>query len=649
MNKGNQLATKKCPFCAEEILADAVKCRYCGEWLIKQAAGSTIQRPDFACNKSPEEEAKEQLFGIRLTFIIGIVLFSIMVFVGITYILDHIQYGTGSELGSYLSFTTIFIFLLFVVSVGLFSLNKRKKYSIPVCRVALVLTGLIPMLIFRSRLNNPSVQSYLNYKEPLSPEAKKHRLIAWLGGLIGFLVLIIILIISGIFINNVVKSRIFNSFLQDAQEQVEYFQPHLVQLVTEIDPNTFPHVSQELYEILYSIESAPEVGEVYLYMSYLGEDYMIWKYMTWSGNDEFEGIVASTYVDKGILSALRGDSSLLDEINEQTHYSWSKVLYDDQERVVAVIRLIRYGFNQNYLDRLEEDELGERITNFPSQKVEEPVVEEVTGEDREEEAEESEADVQEFLEACKQGNIEDVKRLLEQNVDVNAKDNYGQTALMLAEGEGHTEIVEILIDNGADVNAKDIYGKTALMWAAINGHTEIVEILIDNGADVNAKDNDGQTALMLAEGEGHTEAAKLLIDNGADVNAKDDDGLTALMLAANRGHTEIVEILIDNGADVNAKDNDGQTALMLAEGEGHTEAAKLLIDNGADVNAKDDDGLTALMYAANRGYTETAEVLIDKGADVNVKSNKGNTALMIAAINGHTETVNLLREAGARE
>ncbi|MDP2984428.1 MAG: hypothetical protein Q8O92_14010 [Candidatus Latescibacter sp.] len=39
MSEENSLATRKCPFCAEEILSDAVKCKHCGEWLDKQPIG----------------------------------------------------------------------------------------------------------------------------------------------------------------------------------------------------------------------------------------------------------------------------------------------------------------------------------------------------------------------------------------------------------------------------------------------------------------------------------------------------------------------------------------------------------------------------------------------------------------------------------
>jgi ankyrin repeat protein len=51
--------------------------------------------------------------------------------------------------------------------------------------------------------------------------------------------------------------------------------------------------------------------------------------------------------------------------------------------------------------------------------------------------------------AALQGHNDTVQALLAQGADVNAKDNDGGTALILAKEEGHKEIVRILEEAGA--------------------------------------------------------------------------------------------------------------------------------------------------------------------------------------------------------
>ena len=87
-----------------------------------------------------------------------------------------------------------------------------------------------------------------------------------------------------------------------------------------------------------------------------------------------------------------------------------------------------------------------------------------------------------LIEAAENGQTEKVKTLLEAGANVNAKNNYGVTALMSAVGKGQTETVQALLDAGADVNDKTEMGVTVLMVAVMNGHTEIAELLKQAGA-----------------------------------------------------------------------------------------------------------------------------------------------------------------------
>jgi ankyrin repeat protein len=92
---------------------------------------------------------------------------------------------------------------------------------------------------------------------------------------------------------------------------------------------------------------------------------------------------------------------------------------------------------------------------------------------------------------------------------------------MYAAEAGNNEVVELLIRNGAEVDAKNDGGETALMLASKSGHTETAEILIRNGADVNARDNLGYPVVAFAMEFGHMETAEMLIRNGVDIHPEE--------------------------------------------------------------------------------------------------------------------------------
>src|SRR6266513_1232095 len=115
--------------------------------------------------------------------------------------------------------------------------------------------------------------------------------------------------------------------------------------------------------------------------------------------------------------------------------------------------------------------------------------------------------------------------------------------LLDAAEAGDTAEVRSLLREGANPNAKGGYGSTALMGAAVRGHTETVRALLEKGAEVNAKGNTGRTALMEAALEGYTETVRTLLEAGADITVRDRDGETALSGAEKHNYSDVIALL----------------------------------------------------------------------------------------------------------
>ena len=107
----------------------------------------------------------------------------------------------------------------------------------------------------------------------------------------------------------------------------------------------------------------------------------------------------------------------------------------------------------------------------------------------------SESSAQTLQKAAQLGQVGVVKRLLEDNVDINKRSAAGTTALMTAAWYGHKDIVQLLLDNGTEINLQTPLEKwTALMFAVERNQPDVLQVLLANGADINVQSKTGNTA-----------------------------------------------------------------------------------------------------------------------------------------------------------
>ncbi len=92
---------------------------------------------------------------------------------------------------------------------------------------------------------------------------------------------------------------------------------------------------------------------------------------------------------------------------------------------------------------------------------------------------------QELWHAARNGDLTALSHALSRGASVNARGDYGDTALNQAAENGHLDVVKHLLEAGADIENLGGADKTPLMNATFAGHTEVVQLLLDKGARVS--------------------------------------------------------------------------------------------------------------------------------------------------------------------
>lgn len=342
--------------------------------------------------------------------------------------------------------------------------------------------------------------------------------------------------------------------------------------------------------------------------------------------------------------------------------------------------------------------------------------------------------------AAANGNRNVVSFLLKMGEDINAPDNMNWTPLHHAAKEGELETVQFLVDNNADIYAKS--NDLQPIHVAIQyGHKNVVEYFVSkdinnyermeffqlmrhaiiyNKLDViktlrhNITDTETMSRLdaeliHFAAAHGCKDIIEFLLFHETDIDKMDSQGWTPLHYAAKEGKVDIVEYLINRGANIgnfplmkhtlplisehgckrmlgfffsekaivkgeiprylpftinSTKDiSHCPTYLSLINGDldsnlvnakpihiavqyHHKNVIELLLSKGVPIDQKSKDGYTALHFSAMKGDLEIAAFLLDKNADINSISSMGEKPIHIAAAHGHKNMVEFFSSRG---
>mmetsp|Transcript_17476 Transcript_17476/g.33154 ORF Transcript_17476/g.33154 Transcript_17476/m.33154 type:complete len:291 (-) Transcript_17476:219-1091(-) len=165
--------------------------------------------------------------------------------------------------------------------------------------------------------------------------------------------------------------------------------------------------------------------------------------------------------------------------------------------------------------------------------------------------------------AAREHQADVVEYLLDHGADVNLQNSVGDTALITAV-KSATEMPHsprhygdrrdwrdfigtmrnLINSEDLDIDATDDNGRTALLLACCMQNTDAVKYVVSNGANVDIQSEDGSTALICAVYRKNMSLVKFLVEDAkADLFLQDTIGMTALDRAEQAQNVVIAKYL----------------------------------------------------------------------------------------------------------
>ena len=274
-----------------------------------------------------------------------------------------------------------------------------------------------------------------------------------------------------------------------------------------------------------------------------------------------------------------------------------------------------------------------------------------------------------YVQAILSDKIDVIDCLIELNADLDVKDKYGKTPMMVACISGKFDFFETVVTD-SKIDSVDNWGNTALMIASKNRHHKIAKYLLEIGADKLIKNKKNQIPVYWAVENNDLEMAKLFLKSPVKYATSEiellaiscskligDDQVNDQNKITNENIFNLVKLLIDGGVNINAQDEQGCAVLFYIARKCESSAAiNVLLNYGADPNLVDLKGKTALIdFVSNFSGAESAtsskifQLLVNaKSVDLNAQDKDGNTVAHYIASKNLFIMFEILLETGAR-